>query len=62
MSMFALTNGFVSTMCAIKAPTFVSKDKRDQVGMLVGIFLGSGILLGAISAIPVGAFLPTGYF
>lgn len=55
--LFATSNGFTSTLCAIKAPQFVREDQREQVGLFVGLFIGLGILGGAIVAIPVGSVL-----
>ena len=52
MALFALTNGYVSTQCAIKAPQSVKEDQREQVGICVGVFLTFGILSGSIATIP----------
>lgn len=52
MVLFAFTNGYVSTLCSVKAPGTVSEEKRGQVGGFIGITLTLGIFLG--SAIALG--------
>ena len=53
MSLFALTNGFVSTQCAIKAPSMVSDDLKGSIGQSIGFSLSLGIMLGSILCIPM---------
>jgi hypothetical protein len=60
--LFSILNGYVSTVLAIIAPSFVEKSQREQVGISVGIFMGLGILCGAIVCIPVGSMLPQGLY
>ena len=52
--LFALSNGLVSTLCAIKAPQFVREDLREKVGIFISLFLGCGLLTGSLSAMLVG--------
>jgi len=59
LALFSVTNGFVSTHCAIKAPMFVPENQREQIGIFVSLFLGLGIFLGSIVAIPVDSLLVT---
>ncbi len=54
MMLFALTNGYCSTQCAIKAPSRAPDDSKEQVGGLISIFLTLGILIGSIIAIGMG--------
>jgi len=61
MVLFAVTNGLVSTLCAIKAPQFVAEDQREQIGIFVGLFIALGIVCGSIIAIPVGNALPVNW-
>ena len=61
MVLFALTNGLVSTLCAIKAPQFVAEDQREQIGIFVGLFIALGIVTGSVIAIPVGNALPVNW-
>lgn len=51
---FSFSNGFVSTLCAIKAPQFVDETQKEQVGIFVGLFIILGITVGSIIAIPIG--------
>jgi len=54
MVVFAFSNGFVSTLCAIKAPQYVPEDQREQVGIFVGLSIATGIVIGSLIAIPTG--------
>lgn len=54
MILFAFTNGWCSTQCAIKAPSRAPDDSKEQVGGLISIFLTLGILIGSIMAIGMG--------
>ena len=56
--LFSISNGYISTQCTIWAPQFVEEEQREQVGFLNGSFIGLGILIGSIIAIPAGAPLP----
>ena len=58
MVLFAISNGYLSTQCAIKAPSMVNDEQKMQIGMFVSIFLCLGITSGSFLAIPVGAALP----
>ena len=48
--LFSITNGYVSTLCAVKAPQTVEGDAKGQVGGFVGITISTGIVLGSILA------------
>lgn len=55
MLLFAFTNGYLSTLCCVKAPHTVYHDEeKGQVGGLIGITISTGIMLGSLIAIPVG--------
>ena len=58
MIIFAFSNGYVSTLCAVKAPNCANDDLKESVGMFISIFLTGGIMLGAVFAIGVGDILP----
>lgn len=36
---FSVTNGYISTQCCIKAPSFVPKQQQEQIGGLNGLFI-----------------------
>ena len=48
--LFSITNGYVSTMCAIKAPSTVEGEAKGQVGGFIGITISTGIVLGSLLA------------
>mmetsp|Transcript_23685 Transcript_23685/g.29364 ORF Transcript_23685/g.29364 Transcript_23685/m.29364 type:complete len:184 (-) Transcript_23685:81-632(-) len=48
--LFSFTNGYISTLCAVKAPQTVEGDAKGQVGGFVGITISTGIVLGSILA------------
>lgn len=54
---FSITNGYISTQCCMKAPGFVPKDQQQQIGLLNGLSIQTGILIGAIFAVPIGSVL-----
>mmetsp|Transcript_17769 Transcript_17769/g.30087 ORF Transcript_17769/g.30087 Transcript_17769/m.30087 type:complete len:115 (+) Transcript_17769:1179-1523(+) len=54
MIIFALSNGFISTLCAIKAPSFAKEDQREQIGIFISLFIGLGIVSGSIITLFVG--------
>lgn len=51
MVLFSFSNGYVSTLCSVKAPGTVSEEKRGQVGGFIGITLTLGIFLGSLCAL-----------
>lgn len=51
---FSISNGFVSTQCAIIAPSCVKEDQKEQVGIFVGLFIALGIVMGSLVAIFMG--------
>jgi solute carrier family 29 (equilibrative nucleoside transporter), member 1/2/3 len=46
--LFAFSNGFISTQCAIKAPACVETDRKAQVGAYVATCNQLGVLIGSI--------------
>lgn len=58
ISLFAFSNGYCSTQCAIKSPSRASPETKEAVGQFVGIFLITGIVIGSVIAIGVGMILP----
>lgn len=51
MVVFSFSNGYVSTLCAVKAPGQVPSEKAGQVGAFIGTTLTLGILLGSLIAL-----------
>lgn len=51
MVVFAFTNGYCSTLCAVKAPQTVPVEERGQVGGFIGITITFGILVGSCIAL-----------
>jgi equilibrative nucleoside transporter 1/2/3 len=54
MSLFAFSNGYLATVCCVKAPGTVKPDQMGQVGGLIGIIIATGIMIGSLVAIPLG--------
>jgi len=48
--LFSITNGYVSTLCAVKAPMTVEGEAKGQVGGFIGITIATGIVLGSLLA------------
>jgi equilibrative nucleoside transporter 1/2/3 len=61
LALFSISNGFVSTLCAIKAPDYVDHDQKEQIGIFVGLSIALGIVTGSIVAIPIGYQLPVNW-
>ena len=53
LALFSVTNGYVSTLCAVKAPQTVEGEAKGQVGGFVGISISTGIVLGSLLAFAV---------
>ncbi len=51
MILFSFTNGYASTLCAVKAPGTVTPEDRGQVGGFIGTTITLGILIGSIIAV-----------
>ena len=51
LALFSITNGYVSTLCAVKAPQTVEGEAKGQVGGFIGITISTGIVLGSIFAL-----------
>ena len=53
-SLFAFSNGYLGSLCAIKAPQVVkSGEERGNVGAFLGIAKVLGILIGSTLALPL---------
>lgn len=50
LALFSVSNGYVSTLCATKAPGTVEGEAKGQVGGFVGICISTGIVLGSLLA------------
>lgn len=57
LCLFAVSNGFLSTQCSVKAPLAVAPEKRARVGAFVGFATTGGILLGSILALAMDPVL-----
>ena len=55
--LFAFTNGYLSTLCAIKAPGTVKETRRAQVGAYIGLCINLGVTMGSILQIGMGPIL-----
>ena len=53
LALFSITNGYVSTLCAVKAPQTVEGEAKGQVGGFVGITISTGIVIGSLLAFAV---------
>ena len=54
LALFSITNGYTSTLCAIKAPATVEGEQKGQVGAFIGVTISLGILVGSIAALGMG--------
>jgi equilibrative nucleoside transporter 1/2/3 len=54
---FGFTNGYISTLCAVKAPGTVKETRRAIVGAYIGLFICLGVLIGAFLQIGMGPVL-----
>ena len=53
-ALFAFANGYLSSLCSIKAPKVVkSGAERGNVGAFIGVAKLLGIILGSMIAIPM---------
>lgn len=50
LMLFAFSNGYISTLCAVKAPQTVSGEAMGMVGGFIGIFISLGIAIGSLLA------------
>ena len=55
--LFAFTNGYIGTLCAVKAPGTVKESRRAIVGAYIGTSISIGILLGSILQLGMGPVL-----
>jgi hypothetical protein len=58
MMLFSFSNGFCSTLCAVKAPSIAPDDMKESVGMFISIFLTTGILIGSLIALGMQNAVP----
>ena len=58
MALFALTNGYCTTLGSVYAPAEGKDDEKEQIGTLIGLNLGTGILGGAFVALGLGYYVP----
>ena len=50
---FAFTNGYCASLCAIKAPSRAPEDSKEVIGTFVGMFITVGIVLGSLGALSI---------
>ena len=50
LAIFSFSNGYVSTLCAVKAPQTVEGEAKGQVGGFIGITISTGIVIGSLLA------------
>jgi hypothetical protein len=58
MALFALTNGYIGTLLAVKAPARAPDESKETIGIFVGVFLTLGIVIGSIFSIIIGKIIP----
>jgi hypothetical protein len=51
-ALFTFSNGYASSLCAVKAPETVATKDKGQVGSFVGTVIALGIVLGCTLALP----------
>ena len=56
-AIFAFTNGYTSTLCAVKAPQTVEGEQKGQVGAFIGVTISCGILTGSLLALGMGEII-----
>ena len=56
-AIFAFTNGYTSTLCAVKAPATVEGEQKGQVGAFIGVTISLGILSGSVLALGMGQII-----
>ena len=57
---FGMSNGFLSTRCAILAPSFAPIALREETGVMVGAVISIGITTGSVLAIPMAKLTSIG--
>ena len=53
LALFAFSNGWQTSLCAINAPEYVQQSERGDVGALINPAIVGGILAGSLLAIPM---------
>ena len=54
---FAFSNGYLATLCSMKAPGTVKEEERGLVGGFIGITITLGIFLGSLIAFGLAPLL-----
>lgn len=57
MSLFALSNGYLSALCMMYGPSFVQPRDRETAGTVMILFLQSGLFLGSLFSFAVKEIL-----
>ena len=60
MALFAITNGYNSTLLMIYGPMMAREKHREKAGIIMGFHLAGGIFFGALVALGMGQFAFTG--
>jgi ABC-type glycerol-3-phosphate transport system permease component len=55
--LFAFTNGFLATQCAIKSPSRAPEDSKEVVGSFVSVFITLGIVVGSLVALATAGLI-----
>lgn len=50
LALFSVSNGYISTLCCVKAPMTVEGEAKGQVGGFIGICISTGIVFGSLLA------------
>ena len=53
MTLFAFTNGWLSSLCIIITPDYVKQSERGDIGALINPAIVGGILVGTLLAVPL---------
>ena len=48
VSIFAISNGYLQTLCCCWAPQLVEDNDQENVGIMVGLAINVGILSGSV--------------
>ena len=60
MALFAITNGYNSTLLMIYGPMMAKEEHREKAGIIMGFNLVGGIFFGALVALGMGQLEFTG--
>lgn len=53
LSLFAFSNGWLTSLCVIRSPDYVPDNERGDIGALINPAIVGGILIGCILAVPL---------